>query len=47
MLLPRKPLPSARRGVDFLQHADENTTGPASFVAVDPDENPIPVDQHV
>ena len=25
----------------------ESTTGPASFVAVDPDGNPILVDQHV
>ncbi len=30
-----------------LQEADESTTGPASFVAVDPDGNPILVDQHV
>ena len=27
--------------------ADETTTGPASFMAVDPDGNPILVDQHV
>jgi lactoylglutathione lyase len=35
------------QGVQFVQEADENTTGPASFVAVDPDGNPILVDQHV
>ena len=35
------------QGVEFLQQADESTTGPASFVAVDPDGNPILVDQHV
>jgi lactoylglutathione lyase len=35
------------QGVQLLQEADENTTGPASFVAVDPDGNPILVDQHV
>jgi lactoylglutathione lyase len=35
------------QGVQFAQEADENTTGPASFVAVDPDGNPILVDQHV
>jgi len=35
------------QGVPLLQEADENTTGPASFVAVDPDGNPILVDQHV
>jgi catechol 2,3-dioxygenase-like lactoylglutathione lyase family enzyme len=35
------------QGVEFQQQADERTTGPASFVAVDPDGNPILVDQHV
>ena len=35
------------RGVTLQQEADESTTGPASFVAVDPDGNPILVDQHV
>lgn len=35
------------QGVELLSEADENTTGPASFVAVDPDGNPILVDQHV
>jgi len=34
-------------GVELEQEADETTTGPASFVAVDPDGNPILVDQHV
>jgi catechol 2,3-dioxygenase-like lactoylglutathione lyase family enzyme len=34
-------------GVELQQQADESTTGPASFVAVDPDGNPILVDQHV
>ena len=34
-------------GVELQQEADESTTGPASFVAVDPDGNPILVDQHV
>ena len=34
-------------GVEFQSEADESTTGPASFVAVDPDGNPILVDQHV
>jgi catechol 2,3-dioxygenase-like lactoylglutathione lyase family enzyme len=34
-------------GVQFEQQADENTTGPASFIALDPDGNPILVDQHV
>ena len=35
------------KGVQLLQQADETTAGPASFVAVDPDGNPILVDQHV
>ncbi len=35
------------QGVQMQQEADESTTGPASFVAVDPDGNPILVDQHV
>lgn len=35
------------RGVEFQSEADENTTGPASFVIIDPDGNPILVDQHV
>jgi lactoylglutathione lyase len=35
------------QGVEFLSEADEGTTGPASFIIVDPDGNPILVDQHV
>jgi lactoylglutathione lyase len=34
-------------GVEFAQQADESTTGPASFIVVDPDGNPILLDQHV
>jgi lactoylglutathione lyase len=34
-------------GVTLMNEADETTTGPASFIAVDPDGNPILVDQHV
>ncbi len=34
-------------GVEFVTEADETTTGPASFTALDPDGNPILVDQHV
>jgi catechol 2,3-dioxygenase-like lactoylglutathione lyase family enzyme len=34
-------------GVEFQATADESTTGPASFIVVDPDGNPILVDQHV
>ena len=35
------------QGVQLQTKADESTTGPASFIAVDPDGNPILVDQHV
>ncbi|MDJ0752612.1 MAG: VOC family protein [Ardenticatenaceae bacterium] len=35
------------KGITFANEADENTTGPASFVVVDPDGNPVLVDQHV
>jgi catechol 2,3-dioxygenase-like lactoylglutathione lyase family enzyme len=34
------------QGVEFAQEADETTTGPASLVVVDPDGNPILLDQH-
>jgi hypothetical protein len=34
-------------GVRLEQEADEGTTGPASFIAVDPDGNPVLLDQHV
>ena len=35
------------QGVELVSEADENTTGPASFILLDPDGNPILVDQHV
>jgi hypothetical protein len=35
------------QGIVFESEADEGTTGPASFIVVDPDGNPILVDQHV
>ena len=35
------------KGVKIETEADEETSGPASFVVVDPDGNPILVDQHV
>jgi catechol 2,3-dioxygenase-like lactoylglutathione lyase family enzyme len=34
-------------GIPFAEEADENSSGPASFVIIDPDGNPILVDQHV
>jgi catechol 2,3-dioxygenase-like lactoylglutathione lyase family enzyme len=33
-------------GVALATEADESTTGPASFMVIDPDGNPILVDQH-
>ena len=35
------------KGVEFIDEADESTTGPASFSVLDPDGNPILLDQHV
>ncbi|MEO8193796.1 MAG: VOC family protein [Gemmatimonadales bacterium] len=35
------------QGVQFATEADETTTGPGSFIVVDPDGNPVLVDQHV
>ena len=35
------------QGVMLMNEADESTNGPGSFIAVDPDGNPIMVDQHV
>ena len=34
-------------GVKLQNEADESTTGPASFIVMDPDGNAILVDQHV
>lgn len=34
------------QGVEPVQEADESTSGPASFVVVDPDGNTILLDQH-
>lgn len=34
-------------GVELTTRADESTTGPAHFTVIDPDGNPILVDQHV
>ena len=33
-------------GIEFVSEADEATEGPASFIVVDPDGNPVIVDQH-
>ncbi|GAA3686028.1 hypothetical protein GCM10023081_24270 [Arthrobacter ginkgonis] len=34
-------------GTPFVAEAEEGTAGPASFIVLDPDGNPILVDQHV
>ena len=35
------------QGLSLANEADEDSTGPASFMIMDPDGNPILVDQHV
>ncbi|BDC50518.1 hypothetical protein F183_A28340 [Bryobacterales bacterium F-183] len=35
------------QGITPVAEADETTTGPASMVLIDPDGNPILIDQHV
>ena len=35
------------QGIQLMNEADESTTGPASLIAVDPDGNPVLLDQHV
>jgi lactoylglutathione lyase len=35
------------KGMQFASEADESTTGPASFMVVDPDGNTVLFDQHV
>jgi predicted enzyme related to lactoylglutathione lyase len=35
------------QGAEFVSEADEISTGPGSFIVVDPDGNPVLVDQHI
>lgn len=35
------------QGLELAASADENSTGPASIMLIDPDGNPILIDQHV
>jgi lactoylglutathione lyase len=35
------------KGLEPTNEADEKTTGPASFMLIDPDGNPVLLDQHV
>lgn len=41
----QKTLKSA--GIKLESEADENSSGPASFVVLDPDGNPVLIDQHI
>ena len=34
-------------GIDFVSEAEESSSGPGSFIIIDPDGNPIMIDQHV
>ena len=36
----------SQAGIEIANPADETTTGPASFTVIDPDGNPILLDQH-
>ena len=36
-----------KEGIQLETEADETTSGPASFVVIDPDGNPVLIDQHV
>ena len=35
------------KGIDIVNEADETSTGPASFMVMDPDGNTVLIDQHV
>ena len=35
------------QSAEFVSEADKDTTGPGNFIVVDPDGNPVLVDQHV
>lgn len=35
------------QGLTIVNEADESTAGPANFIVIDPDGNPILIDQHV
>lgn len=36
-----------QRGVELQSHVEPGTTGPGSLIVVDPDGNPVLLDQHV
>jgi lactoylglutathione lyase len=35
------------KGLALSSEADESTTGPASLMLIDPDGNPVLIDQHI
>ena len=35
------------KGIEIIGEVDEGPSGPASFMVIDPDGNPVMVDQHV
>ncbi|MCB0490819.1 MAG: VOC family protein [Cyclobacteriaceae bacterium] len=35
------------KGMELVREADENSTGPESITLIDPDGNPVLIDQHV
>ena len=39
--------PLKEQGVELVSEVDDTSEGPASFILMDPDGNPILVDQHV
>lgn len=34
------------KGIEFICEVEENTSGPGNFIILDPDGNPIMIDQH-
>lgn len=34
------------KGIEFVDEVDESTSGPGNFIVMDPDGNPIMMDQH-
>ena len=36
-----------KEGIELVSEAEENSSGPASCMVIDPDGNPILIDQHV
>jgi catechol 2,3-dioxygenase-like lactoylglutathione lyase family enzyme len=36
-----------RKGMELIREADESSSGPASITLIDPDGNPVLIDQHV